>query len=121
LISQLKLGFAKKSFYFTVFLTKQILNLLLIFKKLNIIRRFQITNTKTCRIFPTYNKFLIPTSSIKNYSRLKRPIYLKLTALKLLNLSLNHSTFIIETSKGLLTSIEAVKLKLGGLLVCKIN
>ena len=121
LLTQLKLAFAKKAFFINLFLTQQITNLLIILKKLNVIRRFQIINRKMCRIFPTYNKFLIPTAIIKNYARLKRPIYLKLQALKLINLSLNHSVFILETSKGLLTSTEAVKFKLGGLLICKIN
>jgi len=75
----------------------------------------------TCRVFPTYNKSLLPISIIKHYYKLNRPIYLKIQALKLLTLSLKQSTFILETSKGLLTHNEALKLNVGGVLVCKIN
>jgi ribosomal protein S8 len=60
-------------------------------------------------------------SIIKNYYKLKRPIYLKLQALQYLTLSLKQSTFILETSKGVITHQEALKLKVGGVLICKIN
>ena len=120
-ISHLKLGLARKAFFFPLFLTKPVLNLLRVFKKLNLIRRFQVMKNATCRVFPTYNKSLLPISVLKHYYRLNRPIYLKVQALKLLNLSLKQSTFILETSKGLLTHNEALQCRVGGVLVCKIN
>ena len=120
-ISHLKLGLARKSFFFSIFLTQPVLNFLRILKKQNLIRRFQIMKNSTCRVFPTYNKSLLPISIVKHYYKLNRPIYLKVQALKLLSMSLKQSTFILETSKGLVTHNEALRLNVGGVLVCKIN
>jgi ribosomal protein S8 len=117
LLNHLKLAFANKNFFFIIDFKVKLLPLLKLFYKLNIIRRFTIEKTLTCRIFPNYTKFSKPITSIKNYYRLKNPIIIKKNSLNLLSKSLGNSVLVLETSKGLLTHKEALLNGLGGVLL----
>ena len=116
-ISHLKIAISRKTFFFTLHLTKATYNLLLIYKKLNIIRRIIIINKVLCKVYPTYSKNLLPIINFKNYYRLSNPIYINLKALKLINLTTYKSLLILDTSFGIITHKEALSYKTGGTLI----
>lgn len=119
-INHLKLAVAKKHFFFLLNYTKRVEVLLKVLKKLNLIRRFYSSNSKKFVIFPTYTKKAVG-SYLRVYYRLRNPIIIRHSALVLINKSLGNSTIIFETSKGLITQAEALKAKIGGVLVCIIS
>ena len=119
-INHLKLAVAKKHFFFLINYTKRVEVFLKVLKKLNLIRRFYNFNSKKFVIFPTYTKKPVG-SYLRVYYRLRNPIIVRHSALVLINKSFGNSIVVFESSKGLVTQSEALKLKIGGVLVCVIS
>lgn len=115
----LKLNVAKKQYVFTITTNPQILNLIRVLYKLNVIRRFSLNGNK-CRIYPTFYKNMFFNVNIKNYSRNTKKVLIKYNTLQILSKSLYNTTLILETSKGLITHKTAIQLKTGGSLICTI-
>jgi len=120
-INQLKFILARKSLSGTFQYTVKVHNLLKLFKSLNLIRRFYVTQGDKIRLYPSYSKRRRVNVQIKLYYKNKTPLRLGYQALRILHMSTGHSYFILETSKGLMTHHEALKLRIGGFLVCFIN
>ena len=120
LLNHLKFSLAKKLFFFNLPLLPQSLELLRLLLNLKVIRRFSRLRGTTYSIFPSYSKYGQPIKYLKAYYRLRNPILVKFKALTLLNKSLGASSILIETSSGIMTHKEALKQKVGGILVCTI-
>ena len=117
LLNQLKFAVAKKNYFFIVRSSTKIKPLLQLFYKLNIIRRFIFKSSNLCYVFPNYSRINKPIRYIKNYYRSVNPISLKKHSLLLMRRSLGAATLILETSCGVLTHQNALKLGIGGTLV----
>ena len=118
--NHLKLNIARKSFFFDIHVNKNILNLIGLLYKLNVIRRFTKLNTKTYRIFPSWRDTYSTSTSIKVHYRSLNPIKLHLNSLHLLKIQTFNSHLLLNTPKGLLTHKEAILAKVGGTLICTI-
>jgi len=116
-INHLKLAIAKKNFFFTLNNTTKVRGFLKVLKRLNLIRRFYSSGLRKFVVFPTYTKN--PNSPyLKVYYRLRNPIIVRHKALMLINKSLGNSVILFESSKGVITQNEALKSKIGGVLIC---
>jgi len=91
--------------------------LLILFYKLNIIRRFTFKSSSLCYVFPNYTRTNKPIRYIKNYYRSVNPIFLKKHSLLLMRRSLGAATMVLETSYGVITHQNALTLGVGGILV----
>jgi ribosomal protein S8 len=67
---------------------------------------------------PFYFKKMTFYKTVKLVSTPSKKFTLTLKALKILNKSLKNSFLILETSGGLITHKEALKLRLGGYILC---
>jgi len=119
-INHLKLAVAKKHFYFLLNYTKRVQSFLRVLKKLNLIRRFHVLNSKKFVVFPTYAK-KSTGSYLRVYYRLRNPIVVRHAALVLINKSLGNSIVLVDSSRGVVTQAEALKLRIGGILICIIS
>jgi len=119
--NQFKLAVARQSYFFTIKNIQKVKPILHLFKKLGLIRRFYCNNKSFIYIFPLFLKNKSIQPSLKVYDRKTTPIRLTFKALKLIQKTSYLSTFLIQTSSGLLTHKEAIKKKIGGLLVCIIH
>lgn len=117
LLNHLKFAVAKKNYFFIVRSSNKIKPLLQLFHRLNIIRRFTFTSSKTCYIFPNYSRTNKPIRYIKNYNRAFNPISLKKHSLLLMRRSIGAATMVLETSKGLITHRDALSAGIGGTLI----
>jgi len=120
-ISHIKLGLARKAFFCNIICTMQSLKVLHLFKYLRIVRRFVHHEHNCFRVYLTYNKFFQPLRTIKIYYKLKQQISISLKSLQWSARSIKNSLLILDTPYGLLTHKHALKLKIGGVLVCTLN
>jgi len=118
--NHLKLNIARKAFFFDVNINKDLLNLLNLLYKLNVIRRFTKLTMKTYRIFPSWRDTYSTSTSIKLHYRSLNPIKLNLNSLHLLKNQTFNSHLLLNTSKGILTHKEAITAQVGGTLICTI-
>jgi ribosomal protein S8 len=119
--NHLKLTVARKAFFFDIFVNKNLLNLLNLLYKLNVIRRFSKITPKKYRIFPMWRDTYSTSTSIKLHYRALNPIKLNLKALYLLKMSTFNSHILLNTPKGVLTHNEAILARVGGTLICTIS
>tara|TARA_B100000795_G_scaffold121608_1_gene90512 strand:- start:409 stop:879 length:471 start_codon:yes stop_codon:yes gene_type:complete len=117
LLNQLKFAVAKKNYFFTIRASVKMKPLLILFYKLNIIRRFTFKSSSLCYVFPNYTRTNKPIRYIKNYYRSVNPIFLKKHSLLLMRRSLGAATMVLETSYGVITHQNALTLGVGGILV----
>ena len=102
--------------------TRQILPILKLFSRLSVIRRFYFLKqknhfTKKVRVFPFYSRLQTCGADLKLHFRKTHPISLQTRSLKLLNHRSGVSSLILNTSAGLITHQEALRLGVGGVLV----
>ena len=120
-LNRLKLGSAGRRLYFDVRLTTKTKTLASLLKSHNLLRRFHRLEGDTYRIFPTYTRYRRHARSTKTYARVKGRIRLTLNSIRLLNINAPHTYYILETSKGLMTHKDALRYKVGGLLLLIIH
>jgi len=124
--NQYRLNVAQKKIYFDMLVTKRILPILSLFYKLNIIRRFYFLKPHTdvgrkVRVFPFYSRLQSYSANVKLHFRKVRPVSIRLQALNLLTKRSGVSSLVLNTSSGLMTHHEAMKLGIGGVLVYTLN
>jgi len=119
-INNLKFNLSRKNFYFDINVSIQLLKLLHLFQKLNVIRRFIQITPKRYRIFTSWSNQTSPSNLIKTHYRGLNPIVLKLSALKILKTQTFNSYLILNTSKGVMTHVDAVNARVGGTLLCTV-
>ena len=101
--------------------TKKILKLLFIFKKLGLIYSYILLKVLRNNVLVKVSPFFYKGSTFFNKLRListpSKKFYVSLKTLKIISSSLNESTLILSTSRGLITHKEALKLRLGGIML----
>jgi len=117
-LSHLKMSLARKSYFFDIKLTKQNMPLVRILKAMNVIRRFKKINNSNFRVYPFFYKRHNFFHYIKVYANRNSTVTLNQTSLRLLKLSSSSQCVILETPKGILSLAEALRLKVGGRLIC---
>ena len=117
--SKIKNGYLAKKNKTNQFKSKQIINILNILLKEGLIRSYQISK-KNKNIIYIYFKYKDEKPIIKQIIRISKPsrrIYIK-------NKDLFHmkkkGIYLISTSLGILTTLQAKKLNIGGELICNI-
>lgn len=123
LINHLNLLCSTKRRWSLIKYNKKTLNLLKIFKKLGFVSSFLIISSskKLLKISPFFYRKHIFFSSVKLISTPSKVFTVKSKTLTILNRSLGGTIIILETSRGLITHKEAIKLKIGGRLLCVLN
>lgn len=117
--SKIKNGYLAKKNKIIQFKSKQIINILNIFIKEGLIRSYQ-TSKKNKNIIYIYLKYKNEKSILQKIIRISKPsrrIYIKNKELFLIK---KRGIYIISTSLGLVTLLQAKKLNIGGELVCNI-
>ena len=116
-LNQLKLGSSGRRLYFDVQIPTAVKPLVLLLQELNLVRRFHRLNQNMYRVFPTYSRYRKSSRQVTFYTKISGRIRLSLKSLRILNINSPHSYYILETSRGLMTHKEALKLGQGGLLL----
>ena len=119
-INHYKISVAQHTFFFIVRQTPQISQILNVFQKLGLVRRFVRVNNRFYRVYPTWAFNRNYLHNIKVHSHPKNHLRIKLNALWVLKQSIGSSTILLNTTKGILTHREALKYRLGGHLLCVI-
>jgi ribosomal protein S8 len=123
LLSQLRINTAKHNFFFKVSIGVRDVEMLNLLVSRGIVRRFyKLHATKTNKflylIYPNYTKLNNTNLKLTPLARNKGHISMTLNALKIINIASGGSSFILKTTKGLLTHQEAIRAGLGGVVVC---
>jgi ribosomal protein S8 len=116
-LNQLKLGSSKRSLYFDARITTKTKPLASLLLSLNVLRRFHKINDETYRIFPSYTRYRKHARLFKAYPRINGRVVLRKRAIQILNNLSPHTYYILETSRGLVTHKDALRLGTGGLLL----
>ena len=98
-------------------------NLLLIriLYKLNVINSYVNLQNLYIVVSPTFFKNSPFFSQVKQVSSAKKSFYVSNRSLRLISKSIANSFVLLETSSGVLTHTEAIKLNVGGKIVCVIS
>lgn len=111
--------------YCVYFFNNYILNLLKLLKYLNLIFNYYTVisaNIKINRLVVVYfNNTIRKKQLIKALSSHSRYIYISVKKLHYLAKNNKKILFILNTSKGLMSHIEALKLNIGGQLLCSLR
>lgn len=120
LVNHINILTSSKQRWALIVFNKKLLRLLILFKRLGFINSSLIVSKKNKRLKLT--PFLYKNSTFFKGVRListpSKAFIIKLKSLRLLNQSLRESLLILETSRGILTHKEALKLRVGGRLLC---
>jgi len=118
-LNQFKLGTSGRRYYFDAHISSSVKPLVRLLQRLNIIRRFYklSTGTSMYRIMPTYSRHHRYARRLKLYTRVNGRTTLTYAALRILDFNTPHSHYILETSKGIMTHKDAIKLRTGGQLL----
>jgi ribosomal protein S8 len=111
---------AQKKLCVTILFSRQGLMLLNILFKLGTIQNFFMLQTpqrKYIKIYPFYYKSLSLTKHCKLISKPSRAFFISYRALLLLQKRTAASTYLVATTKGLITHESAINYKIGGLLI----
>ena len=117
--SKIKNGSLAKKYKITQYKSKQIINILNIFIKEGLIKSYQISkkNENIIYIYLKYNKNKSVIQQIIKISKPSKRIYIKNKELFKIK---KRGIYILSTSYGIITDIQAKKLNLGGELICNI-
>jgi small subunit ribosomal protein S8 len=124
LISHINLALSKKLSSSTIIFSNKILSLVRILYKFGCIYKFNIF-TKNNKKFIKFTCFFYKNKpffkGIRLISTSSRKYYISLKALMIVHKSLNSSILILSTPKGIISHYEAIKMRVGGLLLCILN
>jgi len=123
LLSQLRINTAKHNFFFKVSIGVRDVEMLNLLVSRGIVRRFYKlhlakANKYSYLIYPNYTRLNNTNLRLTPLTRNKGHTSMTLNALKIINIASGGSSFILKTTKGLLTHQEAIKHSLGGVVVC---
>lgn len=118
IVNLIKLNLIYKKRKIRVKLNKYEFNLIKFLIKINLIK-FVKKNNKNYDIFFNYINNKPIFRNIKNISKPSRSVFI--TNKKLKYISNKHKTlFLLNTNKGILTNLEAINMKIGGLIILKL-
>jgi ribosomal protein S8 len=116
LINLIKLNLIYKKKIIKYRYYKKNINIIKILINLNIIKYIKRNN----KIIYLYINNFYKHNYINNFYKPSRSIFLKNSIIKKLTLK-KKWIFLLSTNKGVITNFEAVKKKIGGILILKIN
>lgn len=123
-INHLHINSAKKSLKFEIVHSRKVFNLLCVFKKLGCLKSFFIfKNNKNLKI-RIFIYFYKKSPIFKNFKLISTPsksFCISLKALKLLHNRTQNSLYLLSTTKGIITHLEALRFKIGGQLLLLIT
>ena len=120
-VNQFKIATAKKSLCYDVHVAARSKSLLLLFYDLNLIRRFVKLKGSNYRVYPSYSRYRYRVRSLKTYVRSSHYLTLSLDVLRKVDINLPYSYLILENSLGIMTHKDAIRQRLGGRLIIRIN
>ena len=126
LTNHINIAISRKLLRTTVKSSKSLLRLVKVLFEIGCIHHYVIFNKYFNKNnFNTFVKFTVLFykgksfyKSIKLVTTTARKYTISLKALQILNSTLKASIFILSTSKGIITHKEAIKLNIGGILLC---
>lgn len=125
LINHINFAIATRKKWILFRYTKKILRVLRLLKKIGIIQFYiaskNISSTQVVKLSPFFYKNTSFFRRIKLVSTPSKRFNLKLRTLQILNQSLGETIIILETSHGVMTHIDALRLKTGGKILLVIN
>lgn len=116
LFSKIKNGFLSKKTRIIQQNSKQCINILNILVNEGFIKTYKINSKNQIEVYLKYKKNKSVIKEIKRISKPGKRLYFKNKDLY----SKKHGFYILSTSLGILTDLEAKKLNVGGELICKI-
>ena len=116
LFSKIKNGYLSNKSKITHQKSKQIINILNIFIREGFIKTYKINSKNQLDIYLKYKKNIAVISEIKRLSKPGKRLYITNKDLY----KKKSGFYIISTSVGILTNLQAKKLNVGGELICKI-
>lgn len=120
-VSHLKIHIARKNFFFDVIVNEKVLKFIDLLYRLNHIRRYVRLTAKRYRIYTAWNGHISTLNSIRIYRRAANPVRISLRALMILTTHTYASHLVLNTPKGLMTHREAIRRRVGGILVAIVN
>lgn len=117
ILNHLILNSNKKKLNFEILYTKKNIRLVYFLNKIGLIKNyFCFTKNQfyKIKIFIAFYKFLPICKNLKLLSTPSRSFYVSYKALSLLHNRTLDSLLILSTSRGLITHLDALKLKIGG-------
>src|SRR6478752_6455237 len=109
LFSKIKNGYLSKKSKMTQQNSKQCINILNILVREGFIKSYKINSNNQLDIYLKYKKNKATITEIKRLSKQGKRLYIK-----------KQGFYILSTSIGILTDLQAKKLNVGGELICKI-
>lgn len=118
-LNQLRIASFGRKLFFDAYISTATKPVVLILQGLNIIRRFYRlkASTNLYRVFPAYSRYCKYARTITPYLKSRGRIRMDYESLRLLNVNTPHSYYILETTQGIMTHKEAIKQRIGGLLL----
>ncbi len=118
LFSKIKNGYLIKKSKIVQFKSKQNINILNILVCQGFIKSYKITSTNKnqIEIFLKYKKNQPVLKEIKRLSKPGKRLYIKNTELY----KKKNGVYILSSSKGIITDLQAKSLNIGGELICKV-
>lgn len=116
LFSKIKNGYLAKKSKIVQQKSKQSINILNIFVKEGFIKSYKINSKNQLDIYLKYRKNKAVIINIKRLSKPGKRLYINNKSLY----KKKTGFYIISTSMGILTDLQAKKLNIGGELICKI-
>nr|YP_008475403.1 ribosomal protein S8 [Thraustotheca clavata]AGS55526.1 ribosomal protein S8 [Thraustotheca clavata] len=117
--SKIKNGYLAKKYKINQNKSKQVINILNVLIKEGLIKSYQISkkNENIIYIYLKYNKNKAVIQQITKISKPSKRVYIKNKELFKIK---KRGLYILSTSYGVITDIQAKKLNLGGELICNI-
>lgn len=119
-INHLQLNSSKKNLKFDILYTKKILHIIKFFKRIGLIKNFYLFRTNNLikiKIFIAFHKKLPLCKHMRLISTPSRFFFISYKALLLLHNRTLNSFYVLSTPHGLISHVEALKLRIGGKLM----
>lgn len=123
-LNHLQINSNKKNLKFDIFFTKKNIKFIRFLKYIGLIKNFYLfknSNYVKIKIFISFYKRIPICKNIKLLSTPSRNFFISYKALLLLHNRSLTSVYLLSTSKGLITHMEALRLRTGGKVVMRLS
>ena len=118
--NHLNIAMSRKFLRIKIRFSTKIIKLIQLLHNLGVIKSFKVSRSNL-NYFITLSPFFYKSSTffkqIKLISTSSKKFYISYRGLSLVAKSTGHSIYILSTSRGLLTHVECLRLKIGGILL----
>ena len=123
-LNHVNIAISRKLLKIKIVYTRQTIRLLKILYRVGLVKNFSIIKleqTLYIWLTPFFYKNVPFFKSAKLISTSSKKFYVSYRALKLLGRSVGSSIYILSTSRGLMTHLECLSYRTGGILLCAIS